>query len=74
MGHKKQKDVNAELAATWEREMQKRNSYFQRFNIPIVTFTDSALADTQSCFRTVAGYLSERSAAKLELKEVLARF
>jgi hypothetical protein len=36
--------VNKELAASWEKEMKKRNDYFTQYSIPVVTFADSRLA------------------------------
>ena len=50
IGTRTQKDVNAELARTWGREMTKRNRYFQEFGISTVTFTDSDLTDLDECF------------------------
>ena len=52
--------MNAELAAKWEREMNKRNSYLQRFGMSLVTFTDNDLKSLDACFAIVVDYLSRR--------------
>ncbi|MCA1790957.1 MAG: hypothetical protein LC667_14205 [Thioalkalivibrio sp.] len=60
MATQTQAAVNAKLASQWEKEMDKRNSYFEQFDLPIITFTDSQLTDLPGCFSVMAGYLSAR--------------
>jgi len=66
-----QKEINAELAARWEREMAKRNAYFAKYAITTVTFTDARLADMDNCFEAMAAYLRARSAAPIGVEDEL---
>ena len=61
---KKQHEVNEELRIRWEKEMVKRNDYFQTFGIPIVTFTDGRLQDIDACFSEISKALSARDNKK----------
>ena len=45
------KEINNELSGKWEKEMHKRNAYFMKYNISLVTFTDSDLTDIDECFQ-----------------------
>ena len=51
---------NNQIAQQWEQEIAKRNDYFKTFGITTVTFTDSHLADLDSCFMVMAEFLSKR--------------
>jgi len=66
---KSQKEVNAELAAQWEKEQKKRNAYFQDYGISIITFTDTDLKDMDKCFAVMMKYLSERPPALVRLAD-----
>ena len=66
-----QKDVNAELAKKWGREMAKRNRYFQEFGITTVTFTDDDLTDIDACFSQIEACLSERPDDETSIDEQL---
>lgn len=57
---KTQTTINKELSLRWEEEMAKRNDYFKAFGITTVTFTDSQLADPDSLFDIVRGFLAAR--------------
>lgn len=57
---KTQKEINQELAKQWEKEMAKRNAYFESYGITTLTFTDTDLADMDGCFRSIAECLSKR--------------
>jgi len=69
----KQNKVNKELQVKWEKEMKKRNDYFHTFDITIITFTDTDLADINSCFDAIKSKLSARKADKIELRSQLMR-
>jgi hypothetical protein len=68
---KTQKAINEEGAARWEKEMKKRNDYFRSYSIPVVTFTDSSLADLDECFQVMSGYLAAREPHEIRLEEAL---
>jgi hypothetical protein len=69
--NKTQSTLNAELAAQWEKEMRKRNSYFSTFGITTVTFTGNDLQDMDQCFEEMKRLLSEREAEPLVLTDEL---
>jgi len=66
---KKQKDVNEELCAKWDKEMSKRNDYFSEFGITTITFSDIHLKDIPACFDIMKIYLEKRPAIKISLEE-----
>jgi hypothetical protein len=68
---KTQKIVNEQLALAWQKEVRKRNDYFEKFGIPIVTFADSELIDIDSCFSKIRPMLEQRSEPKLSVAEAL---
>jgi hypothetical protein len=53
-------DINNEVRGNWEKEIAKRQGYFDTLGIRIETFTDSHLGDMQQCFKRMEQYLSER--------------
>ena len=57
---KTQKKLNEELSAKWDRESEKRNSYFAEYGITTVTFTDQHLTDLDHCFSEIVEILEER--------------
>lgn len=59
--NKTQKSLNLELSQQWSKEMTKRNSYFSKYGISTVTFTDIDLGDTRQCFQTIESFLRERA-------------
>lgn len=69
----KQYKVNEELSEKWDKEMQKRNDYFKKFDITTITFTDSSLKSIEDCFEIVKGKLKARKPNKVSLKEQLNR-
>lgn len=71
MKDKTQKEVNAELSEKWNKEMAKRNKYFENFGITTITFTDDNLIDIPNCFNKFEQYLSNRPAEKLNLEKQL---
>jgi len=58
---KTQKSLNLELSQQWSKEMAKRNSYFSKYGISTVTFTDADLGDIKQCFQTIEVFLRERA-------------
>ena len=56
----------------WEREMDKRNKYFQSFGITTLTFTNRELADPSTCFEELVEYLGPASGEARSLPEVEA--
>lgn len=70
---KTQIEVNREIAEQWENEMAKRNKYFDKFSVPIITFTDSMLKDIDQCFAQIANKLAARNEQTTSLKDALQR-
>lgn len=66
---KKQVQVNAELSEKWNKEMQKRNDYFEQFGITTVTFSDDNLSDINKCFKKMKNYLSARPDEPINLAD-----
>lgn len=67
--NKTQADINRELAEKWEKECDKRNEYFKKYGITIVTFTDTDLQDIGACFETIKIYLQKRPYVPCSLQE-----
>jgi len=61
---KSQKEINAEALANFEKEMRKLKSYFRKFGISILVFTDSDLADHDALFESITEYLNVQSSPK----------
>lgn len=55
------KQINQEQKEKWEKEMDKRNEYFKKFGITVITFTDSKLKSINDCFDTIKNHLSDRT-------------
>lgn len=70
---KKQKDINEELSKKWEKEMDKRNEYFQDFGITTITFTDKMLENIDDCWKLIEEKLSTRSKDKTSIYDQLER-
>ncbi|TDP60653.1 topoisomerase II [Roseateles toxinivorans] len=70
-GEKTQTQLNAELREAWEHEMKKRNDYFQKFGVSVVTFTDSHLTDIDACFDVIRERLMARSTGPVSLDAAL---
>jgi hypothetical protein len=69
----KQKVVNEELSVSWTKEMDKRNKYYEKFGITIVTFTDHMLLDMDACWKKVEIILSKRNLSATTEDEQLER-
>lgn len=63
----KQITVNEDLKKSWEKEMAKRNKYFDRFGITTKTFTDKHLIDINACFEQIKQVLSNRPGSKISV-------
>ncbi|HAU1874567.1 TPA: hypothetical protein ACF5XO_000690 [Legionella pneumophila] len=57
---KKQIEINEELKDKWQKEMSKRNAYFLKYGINILTFTDDDLLNIEDCFDKMKKYLEQR--------------
>ncbi len=71
MKDKTQKAVNEELSKKWNKEMSKRNKYFENFGITTITFSDDDLVDIPKCFKSFEQVLSKRPSEKLNLEKQL---
>jgi hypothetical protein len=69
---KTQKSLNFELSQEWSKEMTKRNSYFSKYGISTVTFTDTDLDNMDQCFQTITGFLRERKDAPTTLYNAIS--
>ncbi len=69
---KTQTDFNKELAIKWSKEMQKRNDYFNEYDIQIITFTDEELVDINNVFATLEKFLKKRD-IEVSFEEELRR-
>ena len=57
-----------DIKADWQKENDKRNSYFFEYNVPTVTFTSAYLKNIQECFDMIKDvfYLPEMKEEKFE--------
>ncbi len=58
--HKTQKEINAEVAANFEKEMAKHKAYFKTFGIFTLIYTDTDLADMAGVFKDIRKYLTAK--------------
>lgn len=68
---KTQAELNQELAATWQREMSKRNAYFQTYGVAVVTFADGDLKRIDECFAQIDRALRARAAPQASIESAL---
>lgn len=66
-----QVQMNEGLLKKWNKEMDKRNSYFQQYGINIITFTDDKLADMTSCNNQIDYYLSKRNEEPKDINKLI---
>lgn len=71
MKNKTQKAVNEGLAASWEKEIGKRNDYFEKFGISTITFVDGDLRDLDACFEKMQKLLQQRSTPPASVEQAL---
>jgi hypothetical protein len=69
----KQKEVNEELSVKWNKEMTKRNEYFNAFGITTITFTEKMLEDFDNCWSQIEKFLKSRSQEKTSIQDQLLR-
>lgn len=69
----KQKEANEELSKKWDKEMSKRNDYFNSYGITIITFTEKMLGDFELCWNKIEVALSSRSNIKTSIQEQLKK-
>lgn len=62
--NKNQKEINEEAKANFEKEMKKQKSYFRKFGITILVYTDSDLKDYDSIFQDISKHLIPFQAPK----------
>lgn len=67
---KTQIKLNEDLLVKWNKEMDKRNSYFEQFKITTLTFTDDNLADMETCKQKIGYYLSKREDEKKSVDQL----
>jgi hypothetical protein len=65
---KTQKVLNEDLSTKWDKESEKRNSYFEKYGITTITFTDKNLKDLEQCFSEIVKVLEERPERKSSIK------
>jgi hypothetical protein len=58
---KTQTKLNSELSEAWDYEVRKRNEYFQRFGVTVITFADSHLKNIDACFKEIRIKLADRA-------------
>ncbi len=66
---KKLVEHNKELKEKWEKEVAKRNDFFQRNKINIITFADSHLENIEECFNVIRKYLFYRKRESINIDE-----
>ena len=69
---KTQKILNLELSQKWSKEMTKRNSYYSKYGISTVTFTDTDLDKIEQCFQTIEVFLKERADTPINLYNAIS--
>lgn len=68
---KTQTQINTDLSKQWNKEMDKRNSYFQEFGISTITFTDKNLKDMNGCLGMIEYYLSKRTEERKSINDLV---
>ncbi len=64
---KKLVEHNKDLKEKWEKEIWKRNDFFEKNNISIITFTDPYLENIDDCFETIKKYLFFRKNGTIDI-------
>lgn len=71
---KTQAEINRLAQANFEREMLKIKSFFRKYGIVVLVFTDSDLADLDSVFEQIKNFLKPEKASKQLRLSVLDDF
>lgn len=68
---KTQKVINEEAKSNFEKEMRKLKSYFRKFGITVIVYTDNDLENHDDIFKEIAKYLSpSQSPKQLEFQAI----
>lgn len=67
--NKNQTKLNSELAEKWSKESTKRNEYFDKYGISIITFTDLDLKDIDKCWERILESLEARGQHSLTIEQ-----
>ena len=57
IAEKKTIEIIKEEIQRWEKEIGKRNEYYEAFGIHVKTFMERELQDIEKCFEIIKGYL-----------------
>lgn len=57
IGQKKNDEIIREEVRRWEKEIGKRNEYYEKFNMHVKTFMEKELQDIDACFEIMKGYI-----------------
>lgn len=71
---KKQKEINAEIAVAFDKEMKKLKDFFRHRDIFTMIYTDADLADMDVVFADIAKYLAPASVPKQLNFHILGNF
>lgn len=71
VARKTQAQLNQEISAAWQKEVTKRNAYFQTYGVTVVTFADSDLKDIDSCFSHIEIALRSRASPATSVQSAL---
>lgn len=55
--HKMPEEIKTEEIQRWEKEIGKRNDYYEKFGIHVRTFMEKQLLDIDVCFDVMKGYI-----------------
>lgn len=66
-----QSDVNAELKEKWGNECEKRNAYFSKFGIHVISFADKDLENIPECFDKIRPNLENRKNEVPSMEETI---
>lgn len=72
--NKTQKEINAEAASNFEKEMQKHKAYFRNQGIFTLIYTDSDLQDLDAIFSEIEKYLLPKDVSKQLQLHLLSEF
>lgn len=70
---KTQTQLNADLLKKWNKEMNKRNEYFQEYGITTITYTDEILSDISVCEQRISYYLSKRNNERCSVDDLISQ-
>jgi hypothetical protein len=68
---KTQAQLNQELSVAWQKEVTKRNAYFQTYGVTVVTFADEDLKNIDKCFTHIETSLRARATPATSVQSAL---